>query len=75
MTAKTKNRTRKGLSGVAAILTLAGFMTVVTTAIASETIQRKPEKVPSGIKYAGAGLAFTTAAGLLILRNTKFETK
>lgn len=75
MTTKTKTRTRKGLSGVAAALTLLGFMTVVTTAIASETIQRKPEKIPTSVKYAGAGLAFATSAGLLVLRNTKFDTR
>lgn len=61
------NKVKTGLSSIAAILAFIGFMTVVSTAIASETVQKEPQKVPAGIKYAGAGLAVLTAGGLLVL--------
>ena len=75
MTTKTISRTRTGLSGIAAALTILGFITVVDTAVASERIQKEPSKIPAAVKWATAATAFTTATTCLVVRNTKYNLK
>ena len=71
----SKNKARTGLSGIAAALTILGFITVVDTAIASEKIQKEPSKIPAAVKWSSAAGAFTAATTCLVVRNTKYNLK
>lgn len=76
MTKKNQKRTRTGLASVAAILALTGFMTIVTTATAAESAQRiNANATVNKGKLAGGCAALLTAAGLLTIREVKFNTK
>lgn len=76
MTKKNQKRTRTGLATVAAILALTGFMTIVTTATAAESAQRVNANthVNKG-KLAAGCVSLVTAAGLLTIREVKFNCK
>lgn len=73
MTKKVKNRTKKSLTSVAAILALTGFMTIVTTASACERVQIQKPKVSNKAKLAGGVVSLITAASLFTIRETKLR--